>query len=151
MNSVTFLYRYRLTDSCKADRMQVAGVTLTKDWVDFNSNKKELEVFIKNAVNTEGIIDYEKVNPFKKEKVAESTYTGEIPDIIPRETLGVMERFEIVPIAKYYNINPVNKNNKSLIKLILQAQTEREAKEDQRIKEEMKVKILKVKEESDNV
>jgi hypothetical protein len=139
-----YVYRYKLTDSCKDERRQIAGTTLTKSWIDFKAPKQELEIFIKTSIKPEGIIDFEKKDLISNEIIQQSTWTGEIPEIISREVLHAMERFELVPIAKYYLIDCVNKDSKMLIKLITEAQNKR-------IKTEEKQKeVISIKQENKN-
>jgi len=129
-----YTYRYKLTEKCISDSMQIAGINLTKDWIDFKVVKEVLNSFIHTPANLSGILDFEKKDLLTNEIVQQSQWEGDIPEIISRETLYAMERHELVPIAKYYLIDCVNKDAKMLVKLIIDFQTKRIEDEQSQLK-----------------
>lgn len=140
-----FVYRYKLSDNCKEEQRQIAGITLTKNWTDFRSQKEQLIPFIKSPSRLDGLLDFEKKDLISNEIVIQSTYTGETPDIISRETLNAMERFELVPIAKYYEIDVVQKDKNMLIKMITERQNKRieyESKKEDKVIEKDNTNII---------
>lgn len=132
-----YVYRYKLSEDCKEDRRQIAGITLTKEWSDFKSPKDALTPFIQTPVNIKGIVDYQKKDMISNEVAQQSKWEGDIPEIVPREVLHAMDRNELVPVARYYLIDCVNKDNKMLIKLIIEAQNKRIESEESITKEKI--------------
>lgn len=120
-----YVYRYKLSEDCKEDRRQIAGITLTKEWGDFKAPKDALTPFIQTPANIKGIVDYQKKDMISNEVAQQSKWEGDTPEIVPREVLHAMDRNELVPIARYYLIDCVNKDNKMLIKLITEMQEKR--------------------------
>ncbi len=132
------VYRYKLIKELPNDTAQVAGVNLTKEFTDFKSVQESLIPFIKSSSNLTGFIDFEKKDLMNGEIIQQSTYTGDVPDIIAREVLNAMERFELVPIAKYYNIDVVQKDKNMLVKMIIEYQNKR-IEAEKPVEEEKKV------------
>ncbi len=128
-NIKNIVYRYRLTKEHVHNNHQVCGINLTKEWSDFKSIKDQLNPFLKTSINPDGFIDFEKKDYNSNEVIQQSTYTGNTPDIIAKETLHAMDRKELVPIAKYYRIDITNKPKEILIKAILEYQEKREKAE----------------------
>jgi hypothetical protein len=128
-------HQYRLTDSVEYDSLQIAGVTLTKDWFSFVNVKEELQAFLKSTTNTEGMVDYQKVNVESKEVLYKTIPNPLDMPIFERNVLFSMIRSELCEICKEYGIVTTNKTNQFLVKEIIEKQENIEAAKIEQSKE----------------
>jgi len=118
-------FRYKLNSNSQSDTMQIAGINLTKSYRDFDNKCEELNGYIRKKDRPEGVVDYQIYNVADKEAVLDSKVIFDMIDkIYTREELSIMNRTELIDVCLVYNINPVNKPDSFLAKLILQKQVE---------------------------
>ena len=122
---MAIIYKYRLNENSMADQSQIAGINLNKEWKKFDREQRDLIPFIKTRFNESGMLDYEVEDLHTKQKYESSVEESEKPDIFSVHELNFMDRVDLVKVAKYYGIDPRNKVNDFLAKLIYKAQNER--------------------------
>lgn len=144
-------YKYRLNENSEHESLCLETVNLIKnEWTKPMLNKVDkLDKHIRTKVNPEGIVDFQKYIPadgkILKDSYAE--FTREL-DNYTMEQLLVKKRPELNYIAESYGIDPVNKSNQFLTKLIVEAQDSSKTytiTQVQNVQDKMKIKIAKNK------
>lgn len=120
------VHRYRINEEDKSDYKMVAGIELSKQWKDFNSEKQELTSFIKSVANQSGFLDYQKKDLVSQEVIYKSVAKEKQIPIYSKQALHLMSRNEIVEIFKMYGIDTTNKTKDFLIVELLKIQPEEE-------------------------
>lgn len=125
------IYQYTINENAVngndefLDSMQLEGLSFKRDvWLSHNSRIGGLDRYVKTKMNPTGILDYREFRT-DDEKVTYSSKDAfnEVADkIYDFEELSLMDRLEIVKIAKIYNIPLSGKTNKRLTKDILDMQ-----------------------------
>ena len=122
------LYRYRLNENAGVKSKQVGGVSLsTSAWVDLSNKREDLSCFVRTKSNPEGFLDFQiydvtsKIPAFDSKDIADREIK-----IYTREELSIMTRNELIELAQVYNIDPVNKTDVFLCRLILAQQSNHE-------------------------
>lgn len=123
--AINIFYRYKVNKEQSSNEMQIAGINLSKNWKDFDRKQEALEPFIKTEFNTKGLIDFEVYRPLTNEVFKSTIAEVKLPEILSNNDLVLASRDELVQYAKGYGIDPVNKRDDFLKKLILQKQKER--------------------------
>jgi len=126
------IYQYTINENAVnvdnefLDSLQLEGLSFKRDkWLSHNSRIGNLDRYIKTKMNPTGILDYQEFRT-DDEKVMYSSKDAfnEVADKIYNfEELSLMDRLEIVNIAKIYNLPLSGKTNKRLVKEILETQT----------------------------
>jgi len=127
MNTTTgrTLTRYRLNENEVADTKQIAGIKITKNWVDYENPIDAFKPYIRTKARPKGIIDTQIYSINEAMVIVDSkSIFDSIEKMYTREELGTMSRDELIGICLIYGINPVNKADHFLSKLILQKQNE---------------------------
>ena len=119
MKNVNVRFEYRLNSNATGDTVSVNGIVLTKSWKPFPSMKKELNGKIKTIEFPSGIVDYREVD-HKTGVVlmSSSDNMNMVATSYTTKELSVMRRDELVSISRKYNIDPRNKSDKFLQRLI---------------------------------
>lgn len=123
--AIQIFYRYRINPEVEIESMQIAGIDMNKGWKDFDRIQDVLTPFIRTKENPDAYLDFETYKPLTKEVLNNSQDYTKISEIYTRNELLLMDRKQLVEVAKSYNIDPVNKVNDFLLKLIYKAQEER--------------------------
>jgi hypothetical protein len=112
------VYRYKLCKDYEGDSIQIAGINLSKSFKDFPNKQEQLEMFLRTNTNLDGFIDFEEKDLISGIVVDKSLFEGPNKKYNPIE-LTFFNRDQLVEIAQSYNIDPRNKRNDFLIKLMI--------------------------------
>lgn len=136
------VYRYKLCEDYNVDSCQIAGLNLTKNFKDFPNKQEPLEMFLRTNTNLEGFIDFEEKDLVTGVVIDKSLFEG-TKKVYKIGELSFLERDQLVEIAQAYNIDPRNKRNDFLVKLIIVEQ-----EKIQELKKKIKKSKKQVKDES---
>ena len=112
------VYRYKLCQDYESDSVQIASINLSKNFKDFPNKQGQLEMFLRTNTNLDGFIDFEEKDLISGTVLDKSLFEGPNKKYTPIE-LTFFSREQLVEIAQTYNIDPRNKRNDFLIKLII--------------------------------
>ena len=119
------LTRYKINENEKAETKQIAGIKLTRNWVDYENPLEALSPYIRTKARPHGIIDTQVYSINNQEVLIDSKKVFDsVEKVYTRQELGLMLRDELIDICLVYGINPVNKADHFLAKMIIQKQNE---------------------------
>lgn len=124
-------YQYKLNENAvnsnkePIESMQLCELPLKNNaWLSHHSRLNTLDPYIRTKNNTAGILDYREFRTEDESVVYDSKDAfNEVPDrIYSFEELSLLERIDLVKIARVYNIPLSGKTNRRLMKEILDMQ-----------------------------
>ena len=125
------VYQYMLNENAVNNRgeiiesMQIEGISVSQNvWMSMHSQVRELEKYIMTKKNPKGIVDYREYRTDSDTIIYSSRDAlVEVPEkIYSFEELSLMDKNDLIKIARMYNISLIGKTPKRLTKDILSMQ-----------------------------